>query len=206
MASFPRSLNRLLTVLGRLPGVGPKSATRLAFYFLQAPTSFASELAESLLEMKNKIKTCERCFNVTENNLCEVCQDGGRNEQQICVVERAIDLLAVESVGVYKGVYHVLGGVLNPLEHVTPEDLKIAELVDRLREVLAKKEGQVEIIMATNPTMEGEATGLYIKKKLEEFGERIKITRIGSGLPIGADLEFADMATINQALTGRRQW
>lgn len=206
MASFPRSFKRLLTALERLPGVGPKSATRIAFYFLQAPSTFAAELADSLVDMKKKIRTCEQCFNVTEEERCEVCRDTSRNVLQVCVVEKAIDLLAIESVGVYKGVYHVLGGVLNPLEHVTPEDLKIGELVDSLRVKLGKSNSSIEVILATNPTMEGEATALYLKKKLESLGDKIQISRIGSGLPIGADLEFADMATINQALSGRRQW
>jgi recombination protein RecR len=200
MAGLPKSVARLINNLESLPGIGPKSATRLAFYFLATPKSYVEELVGNLTQVKEVVNYCEDCFLVIEGNgKCEICLDNKRDTKKICVVERAIDLLSLEQMGGYNGLYHVLGGALNPLEHVGPEDLKISELVSRVT-------AGMEIILATNPTMEGEATALYIKKKLEHFGSEITISRIGSGLPIGGDLEFADMATISQAMQGRRSW
>lgn len=204
MASLPKSIVDLVGVFERLPGIGPKSATRLAFYLLNAPNHFVEEISRDLLEMKKSIKICRECFGVSETDVCKICADDSRDKSLICVVERAIDVMAIENLGGYKGVYHVLGGTINPLNHVGPEDLKINELIDKIenREVS-------EIILATNPTMEGEATALYINKKVESqsasWRTKVKVTRIGSGLPMGADLEFADQATLNRAMEGRRQ-
>jgi len=206
MAGFPKSMQRLVSSLERLPGVGPKSATRLAFYFMTSPVSFSNELTSAIVELKQKLKFCKICFHITEDEVCEICNDSMRNSVQICVVERPVDVLSLESTGGYKGLYHVLGGALNPLEHIGPEDLKIYELIERVGELAGKSEILLEIILATNPTMEGEATALYIKKKLEQFEGRIKLSRIGSGLPMGGDIEFADTATIAQAMNGRREW
>lgn len=189
-----------MTYFERLPGIGPKSATRLAFYILNAPESFSKEFSESLIALKKKIVICEECFGVSEEALCEVCRDSKRDKKVIWVVEKAIDMMALENVGGVAGVYHVLGGLINPLDHVGPDDIKIEELMNRL------KEGEVEeVILATNSTMEGEATALYIKKEVKDIGLDVKISRLGSGLPIGADLEFADQATLSRSMESRRE-
>ena len=204
MAELPKSIKNLIAAFERLPGIGPKSASRLVFYLLNTPESYVAEMAKSLLAIKKEIKICKECFSVCEGEICSICEDLQRNKKIICVVERAIDVMAIENIGGYKWVYHVLGGVVNPLEHVSPDDLKIDELVKRVKNLL--NDGEIEIILATNPTMEGEATALYIKKKLEGLdGEKIKISRIGSGLPMGADLEYADQATLSRAMEGRRE-
>jgi recombination protein RecR len=177
----------------------------LAFYLLNTPRAYVKDLADSLLKMKDEIKICQECFSVCEGNICSICEDLRRNHRQICVVERSIDVMVIENMGGFKGIYHVLGGVINPLEHVGPDDLKIGELVERVKSFLSRSSeatDDLEIILATNPTMEGEATALYIKKKLE--GLKVKLSRIGSGLPMGADLEYADQATLSRALEGRR--
>ncbi|MDD4785056.1 MAG: recombination mediator RecR [Candidatus Shapirobacteria bacterium] len=196
---LPKSIKNLIAAFERLPGIGPKSASRLVFYLLNTPESYVAEMAKSLLAIKKEVKICKECFSVCEGEICSICEDEKRNKKIICVVERAIDVMAIENIGGYKGVYHVLGGVVNPLEHVSPDDLKIDELINRI-------EDNMEIILATNPTMEGEATALYIKKKIENLGKKnIKISRIGSGLPMGADLEYADQATLSRAMDGRRE-
>ena len=197
MAQLPKAITNLVNVFERLPGIGPKSATRLAFYLLNTPLSFVEELSGDLIKLKKDIKICNVCFGVSESETCDICSNDKRNKTQICVVERAIDVMALENVGGFNGVYHVLGGVLNPLNHVGPEDLKIAELMDRINDQ------NFEIILATNPTMEGEATALYIRKKIREINSQVKISRIGSGLPMGADMEFADQATLSRAMDGR---
>lgn len=206
MAELPKSIKNLISYFERLPGVGPKSASRLVFYLLNTPESFVREMSNSLLAIKKEIKICKECFSVAESDLCEICGDERRNKKTICMVEKAIDVMAIENIGGFKWVYHVLGGVINPLDHIGPDDLKIDELISRVRKF--EIEDEVEVILATNPTMEGEATALYIKKKLEDLGsakQNIKITRIGSGLPMGADLEYADQATLSRAMDGRRQ-
>jgi len=203
MASFPKGIRDLIAAFERLPGVGPKSATRLVFYLINTPRAYVKDLSDSLLKIKDEIKICNKCFSVSEQDICSICEDKRRDIGQICVVERAIDVMAIENMGGFKGVYHVLGGVVNPLEHIGPDDLKIDELVERVKSNLGNgKKNSLEIILATNPTMEGEATALYIKKKLE--GLEVKISRIGSGLPMGADLEYADQATLSRAMDGRR--
>jgi recombination protein RecR len=203
MAHLPKAIGNLISVFERLPGIGPKSATRLAFYLLNTPESFVREISEDLLKLKKEIKVCPVCFGVCEGDVCEICGDTKRDQKVICVVERAIDVIAIENVGGFKWVYHVLGGVINPLDHVGPEDLKIEQLLDRVRGLVDGDNQKIEIIMATNPTMEGEATALYIRKKLREINGEIQISRIGSGLPMGADLEFADQATLSRAMDGR---
>ena len=208
MAEFPKSVKNLIDAFERLPGIGPKGATRLVFYLLNTPKAYVNDLANALTKMKNETKICQTCFSVSEQDICSICNDSQRNHRQICVVERSIDVMVIENMGGFKGVYHVLGGVVNPLEHVGPDDLKIDELVERVKSFLphnSETKDCLEIILATNPTMEGEATALYIKNKLEALKIKgIKITRIGSGLPIGADLEYADQATLCRALDGRR--
>ena len=226
MAGLPKAINDLTNCFARLPGIGPKSATRLAFYLVNTPTVFVEEMAKTFLRVKTEVKICQQCFSVADSELCDICSDKKRNQQTLCVVERAIDVVALEKVGGYSGVYHVLGGVLNPLDHVGPEELKIAELIQRIQQLITNHQetitkqdtiannqisNSLEVILALNPTMEGEATALYIKKKIESNFQKtnpqipIKITRIGSGLPIGADLEFADQVTLSRAMEGRRE-
>ncbi|MFA5532403.1 MAG: recombination mediator RecR [Candidatus Shapirobacteria bacterium] len=202
MAEFPKGIKNLIAAFERLPGIGPKGATRLVFYLLNTPKIYVKELSDCLIKMKEEIKICQTCFSVSEQDICSICEDSRRNHRQICVVERAIDVMAIENMGGFKGVYHVLGGVINPLEHVGPEDLKIDELVNRVNKILKEDDSDLEIILATNPTMEGEITALHIKKRLD--GLKIKLSRIGSGLPMGADLEYADRATLSRAMDGRR--
>lgn len=209
MTELPKSIKNLIAAFERLPGIGPKSASRLAFYLLNTPESYVAQMANSLLAIKKEVKICRICFSVCEGEICSICEDSKRNKNTICVVERAIDVMAIDNIGGYKWVYHVLGGVVNPLEHVGPDDLKIDELITRVKSLLSRSGGtadDIEIILATNPTMEGEATALYIKKKLESLSsKKIKLSRIGSGLPMGADLEYADQATLSRAMEGRRE-
>ena len=200
MKKLPRALNEVIENLSRLPGIGPKSASRLGFYLLAVPDNFSEKLADSITDLKKKIKICRVCFGVGEEDECEISRDEERNKKQICVVERADEVMAIEAIGGYKGLYHVLGGVINPLDHVGPDDLKIDELLARV-----ENDGIEEIILATNPTIEGEGTALYIKKKLEGINFRGKVTRIGSGLPMGAELGFADQITLSRSFEGRRE-
>ena len=200
MKKLPRALNEVIENLSRLPGIGPKSAARLGFYLLAVPDNFSEKLADSITDLKKKIKICRTCFGVGEEEECEICRDEERNREQICVVERADEVMAIEAIGGYKGLYHVLGGVINPLDHIGPDDLKINELLARV-----ENDGIEEIILATNPTIEGEGTALYIKKKLEGINFKGKVTRIGSGLPMGAELGFADQVTLSRAFEGRRE-
>ncbi len=198
---LPKAVTDLVAAFERLPGMGPKSATRLVFYLLNTPEEFVNNFARLLVDFKKNVSLCPRCFSVSDNGLCQVCRDETRDGSKICVVERAIDVMAIEGAGGFDGFYHVLGGVINPLERVGPDDIKIDELVARLRQMEGKN---VEVILATNPTMEGEATALNIKKRLEEEKIEVNLSRIGSGLPMGADLGYADMATLSRALEGRR--
>ena len=203
MAQLPRAIVNLINVFERLPGIGPKSATRLAFYLLNTPSNFVEEISKDLLRLKKEIKICRECFGVSESEICEICTEEKRDKKIICVVEKAIDVMAIENIGGFVGVYHVLGGVINPLEHVGPDDLKIDELLERVRKLVNGENLAMEIIMATNPTMEGEATALYIRKKIRDISDEIKVSRIGSGLPMGADMEYADQATLSRAMDGR---
>ena len=210
MADFPNPIKKLIAAFERLPGVGPKSATRLAFYLLNTPQDFVDELGKSIVEVKKNVKICRVCFSVDEKEVCSICSDSDRKKKQVCVVERAIDVMAIERMGGFKGVYHVLGGVVNPLDHIGPDELRITELIDRIK-IMTTDKGEIEVVLATNPTMEGEATALYIKKQIESkiqttnSKSQIKITRIGSGLPMGADLEYADESTLSRAMEGRRE-
>ncbi|MBI3003555.1 MAG: recombination protein RecR [candidate division NC10 bacterium] len=181
----------------RLPGVGAKTAQRLAFYLLKAPKEEAAALAEAIVDLKEKTRLCEVCFNVAEEPRCPICQDGSRTRGLLCVVEEANDLMAIERTGEFKGVYHVLQGSLSPLEGRGPDDILAKELVQRL------KEGEVqEVILATNPNVEGEATALYLQRLIRPLG--VRVTRIAHGLPVGGDIEYADEVTLARALSGRR--
>ena len=199
MAYYPEPVARLIDAFQRLPGIGPKTAQRLTFYMLKRPPDEARELGEALIAMKEKITYCRTCFNVTDENPCRLCTDPRRDERVICVVEEPNDLLAMERTGEFRGRYHVLLGALSPLDGVGPDDLKI-------RELLARLEGRetAEIILATNPNVEGEATALYLAKLLRPLA--VRITRIARGLPVGGDLEYADQVTLSKALEGRREF
>jgi recombination protein RecR len=194
----PDPLNRLVAQLAKLPGIGEKTAQRLAFHVLRAPREYAQELSTALLEVVEKVRLCARCFSLTETELCAFCQDPRRDDRVLCVVEGFADQMAVERTREYRGRYHVLHGVLSPLEGVGPDQLRIKELLARLRD------GKVEeVIVATNPDIEGEATALYLTRLLKPLG--IRTTRLAQGLPMGGDLEFADQATLSRAIAGRRE-
>lgn len=197
---MPDPIQKLISALERLPGIGPKSASRLAFFFLRAPDEVARELAEALGGLKSKTALCQDCFNITlaGRARCEICDDPRRDAGIICVVEEALDVLALERVGAYSGRFHVLHGVLSPIEGIGPEDIKMKPLLERVA-----KGGVREVILATNPSMEGDATALYVQQQLSPHG--VQITRLARGLPVGADLEYADQSTLLKALSGRQE-
>jgi recombination protein RecR len=188
----------LIDELARLPGIGPKSAQRLAFYVVKAPAEDAKRLAEALMGAKEKVRFCRECFSVSEAELCRVCRDPSRDPTVICVVEEPKDQAAVEKAGVIRGRYHVLGGAISPLEGIGPDDLRVQELLDRVQH-----DGVKEVILATNPNLEGNATAMYVAALLKPSG--VTVTRLASGLPVGGDLEYADEVTLGQALEGRRE-
>jgi len=197
---LPEPIQNLINALERLPGIGPKSASRLAFHFLRADESLSTELAEALNGIKQKIGYCSECFNITEagRERCEICENPKRDGSVICVLEDALDVLALERMGAFAGKYHVLQGVLNPIEGIGPDDIKIKSLIERVAR------GEIrEVILATNPSMEGDATALYISQRLASFG--VQVTRLARGLPMGGDLEYADQSTLLRALTGRQE-
>jgi recombination protein RecR len=197
---LPEPIQNLINALERLPGIGPKSASRLAFYFLRADESLSSELAEALTGLKDKIAFCLECFNITDagRELCEICENPKRDVSIICVLEDALDVLALERMGAYQGKYHVLQGVLNPIEGIGPDDIKIRPLIERVA-----RGGIREVILATNPSMEGDTTALYIGQRLAPLG--VSVTRLARGLPMGGDLEYADQSTLLRALQGRQE-
>jgi recombination protein RecR len=192
-------VQRLITELGRLPGIGARTAQRLAFHILRVPEDQALALADAIREVKEKIGLCEVCFNLAEGPRCQICLDSRRDEGLICVVEEFGDIIPVERTHEYRGLYHVLGGALSPIDGVDPEHLKIAELYRRI------EEGDVrEVVLATNPTTTGEATALHIADALRQRAPGVTVTRLASGLPVGADLEYADEVTLGKAFAGRR--
>lgn len=197
---LPEPILNLINALERLPGIGPKSASRLAFYLLRADESISSELAESLTGLKERIAYCSECFNITEagRELCEVCANPKRDASIICVLEDALDVLALERTAAFQGRYHVLGGVLNPIEGIGPDDIKIRSLIERVA-----RGGIREVILATNPSMEGDTTAMYLQQQLRASG--VNVTRLARGLPMGGDLEYADQNTLLRALQGRQQ-
>lgn len=202
---LPRSLSRLIESFERLPGIGSKTASRLAFYLLRVPQESLEEFAQSLSELKAKTLTCSICYNVAERDPCSICSDRERDKSTICVVEESLDVLALERADHFQGVYHVLHGAISPLNNIGPEEIFIKQLMVRL------ESGEVkEVILSTNPNMEGEATAMFLQKKIQklnkEKGFTIKISRIGLGLPTGADLEYADEMTLSRALEGRREY
>jgi len=204
---LPNVVVKAISAIEKLPGIGPKSATRFVFYLLNTPDEYVEGLASNLIELKKKSKFCKICFSVCEQDLCEVCKDSNRKKNLICVVERSIDVINFERTGVFDGVYHVLGGAINPLDRIGPDDLKIDELVGRVKEMRNNSQEKIEIILATSLTMEGEATALYIKNRLDklELGGKLLINRIGMGLPVGSDLSYVDEATLSRALESKRK-
>jgi len=201
MQMLPKAVRRLIEKFERLPGVGPKSAQRLVFYLLHNPDAELEDFADRLIALKRETVLCSTCHNISESDPCLVCDDSARDESILCIVEQPLDLLAIERSDQFTGQYHVLHGVISPLNNVGPDQLYLNDILKRLQ-------GVTELILATNPTMEGEATALYIRELIEQRGngisETLKITRIGHGLPIGADIEYADGVTIARALEGRR--
>jgi recombination protein RecR len=199
MDTTPRAVTRLIEEFHRLPGVGPKTAQRLTFYLLRAPKEQAQALAEALAQLKDRIVTCSICTNIAEENPCAICRDESRDRTIVCVVEEPLDVLALERTREYHGLYHVLHGAISPVEGIGPEDLRIDALLDRIRRDPSVK----EIVLATNPNLEGEATAMYLERLIKPLG--IKLTRLARGLPVGGDLEYADEVTLTRALEGRRE-
>lgn len=198
MALYEAAVQTLIDELGRLPGVGPKSAQRIAYYLLKTPPEDANRLARAISEAKARVTWCRRCFNIAEGELCAFCRDDRRDAALLCVVEEPRDIVAVERTHEFQGRYHVLQGAISPIEGIGPEQLRIKELVRRVGE-----EGVREVILATNPNIEGEATAMYLARLLKPLG--LRVTRIASGLPVGGDLEYADEVTLGRALEGRRE-
>jgi recombination protein RecR len=198
LATYARPVERLITELSKLPSIGPKSAQRIAFHIIRGRKDDALGLAEALKEVKERIKPCRRCFNLTEGEECEICRDARRDRSAICVVEDPYDIGPIERTNEYRGLYHVLGGALSPLDGIEPEDLRIAELVERIG-----KEGTKEIVIATNPNTTGEATAMFIAEEVR--GLPVRVTALASGLPVGGDLEYADEITLGRAFAGRRE-
>jgi len=199
MAVYAQPVQELIDELGRLPGVGPKSAQRIAFHLLKAEKVDALRLARAITEAKDRVSFCERCFNIAEGSLCDLCADDRRDPTVLCVVEEPRDIVAVEKTQEYNGRYHVLQGAISPIEGIGPEQLRVRELLARIDE-----EDVAEVILCTNPNLEGEATAMYLSRLLKDL--QVKVTRIASGLPVGGDLEYADELTLGRALEGRREF
>jgi recombination protein RecR len=194
---FGPSVDNLVAQLSRLPGVGTRTAQRLAFHLLSVPTDEANALSAAIHDVKERVRFCRECGNLTETELCDICLDGRRDHSLVCVVEQPADLISVERTAEYRGLYHVLGGSLSPLDGVEPEHLRIDELLRRV-----ERNGVQEVVLATNPNMTGEATAAYLADRLRG---RVRVTRLASGLPVGGDLEYADEVTLGRALAGRRE-
>ena len=193
---------RLIEAFARLPGIGPKTAQRLTFHLLRAPDAEARTLAAALVDVRDKVVFCDRCFNISDEPLCPICRDPRRDQTRLCVVEEPLDVLALERTGEFKGLYHVLHGAISPIDGIGPDRLRIRELLERADEAARDGAPFVEVIMATNPTLEGEATAMYLAERLEAVVGMV--SRIARGLPVGGDLEYADEVTLIRALQGRR--
>ncbi len=196
-----RAVSNLIDAFERLPGIGPKTAQRLTYYLLHVPQSELDKFADGVTDLKKNTVECDICHNIAESSPCDVCGDRNRDAETICVVEQPLDMLALEAGNGYHGVYHVLHGVIDPLHNIGPDEIKIAQLLRRI-----EQDQPGEIILALNPTMEGEATCLYIKKQIEAGNTKVKITRLAHGLPVGADIQYADDQTLTHALSGRREY
>ncbi|MGD8397735.1 MAG: recombination mediator RecR [Anaerolineae bacterium] len=197
-AVTPEPVTRLIEAFSQLPGIGPKTASRLTFYLLRRPAEQTEALADALRDLKQRIVFCQVCFNITEQSPCAICDDEGRDRSVICVVEEPLDVLAIERTGEYKGLYHVLHGAISPVEGIGPDELRIDELMRRLKEAPV-----TEVLLATNPNLEGEATAMYLARLIQAWGARV--TRLARGLPVGGDLEYADAVTLSRALEGRQE-
>ncbi|MBI2465393.1 recombination protein RecR [Candidatus Shapirobacteria bacterium] len=200
---IPKAIQQLIESFERLPGIGPKTAQRLTFYLLHVPQGELDRFASSLQNLKKDTVLCSVCFTIAETDPCDICSDLHRDGSVICVVEQPLDIFALEKNGKYKGVYHVLHGKIDPLNNIGPDEIYIKQLLERV-----KREGErvKEIILSTNPTMEGEATAMYIAKQFKVQGSKLKVTRIGRGLPVGADIEYADDVTLQRAMEGRSEY
>ncbi|MFA6492983.1 MAG: recombination mediator RecR [Patescibacteria group bacterium] len=202
---IPDSVLSLIEEFSRLPGIGPKTASRLTFYLLTKPESDIQRFGQALLDLKKNLKYCECCFNITENSPCEICSSKERKRDEVMIVEEPLDIVALEKTG-FRGVYHVLGGVISPIEGIGPENLRISEILEKIK----KDEEIEEIILATDPSLEGEATSMYLAQSIKKLDlqdkRKIKVTRIARGLPIGGDLEYADEITLTRAIEGRREY
>lgn len=197
-AVTPEPVTRLIEAFAQLPGIGPKTASRLTFYLLRRPAEQAEALAAALRDLKQKVLFCATCFNITEASPCAICRDEGRDRSIICVVEEPLDVLAIERTGEYRGLYHVLHGAISPVEGIGPDELRINELLVRLKDRPVR-----EVLLATNPNLEGEATAMYLARLIQPLG--VRVTRLARGLPVGGDLEYADAVTLSRALEGRRE-
>ena len=195
---YSQTINKLINEFEKLPGIGHKSAVRLAFYILESPLDVAQNMASTIIDAKNKVRFCSICYNITENDPCDICSNKKRDDSVICVVENVKDVVAMEKTHEYKGLYHVLHGSISPMNNITAGDIKIKELLERLKDDKIK-----EVILATNPTIEGEATAMYISRLIKPLG--ISVTRIAHGIPVGGDLEYTDEITLIKALEGRRE-
>jgi recombination protein RecR len=198
LATYARPVERLISELSKLPSIGPRSAQRIAFHIIRSRREDALGLAEALREVKERIKPCRRCFNLTEAEECEICRDARRDRSAICVVEDPYDIGPIERTNEYRGLYHVLGGALSPLDGIEPEDLRVAELLTRI-----EKEEIKELVIATNPNTTGEATAMFIAQEIKDLP--VRVTALASGLPVGGDLEYADEVTLGRAFAGRRE-
>jgi len=198
MALYIKSVEKLINEFRKLPAIGPKSARRIVYYLLKLPPQRIDDFAQSLIEMKEKVKFCKLCHNLSEEDICHICRDESRDQEKICIVEEVGDIIILEKTGQYRGLYHVLGGLLSPIDNTGPTELRIPRLMERI-----KKNKVSEVIIALNPTVEGESTAMYIKKMVTPLGA--KPTMLASGLPVGGDLEYADEITIGRALADRRE-
>jgi recombination protein RecR len=199
---YAEPVQRLIDELARLPGIGPKSAQRVAFHLLKVTPAAARQLAQAIVEVREKVRLCRLCFNVSDAELCEFCRDPRRDASVICVVQEPPDIVAVERTREYRGLYHVLQGAISPIEGIGPDELRVAELLERVKARSDSQPSVAEVIVATNPNVEGEATAMYLGRLLAPVG--LKVTRLASGLPVGGDLEYADEVTLGRALEGRR--
>ncbi|MDO8620707.1 MAG: recombination mediator RecR [Candidatus Levybacteria bacterium] len=202
---IPKAIQNLIEAFERLPGIGPKTAQRLTFYLLHVPQGELDKFASSIQSLKKETVICSSCFSIGESNPCDICSDQARDASTICVVEEPLDIIALEKNGQYKGLYHVLHGRIDPLNNIGPDEIYIKQLLDRIKNSKNGK-GIKEVILATNPTMEGEGTAMYIAKQLRSQNANFKITRIGRGLPVGADIEYADEVTLQRAMEGRSEY
>lgn len=201
MKILPRTIEKLIESFEKLPGIGPKTASRLAFYLLHVPQTQLDQFSDSIKNLKISTVYCSRCLNIGESDPCVICESIDRDESIVCVVEEPIDILSLEKTGKFKGVYHVLHGAINPLNNIGPDEIHIAELIKRV------ESGKIrEVILSTNPNMEGEATAMYIRREIKNQNSNIKITRLARGLPVGGDIEYADEVTLSRALEGRREF